>query len=71
MRALRPCLADLCLRARSIGAKGAKALASALEVNAVLTELNLQYCFFGDEGAKALASALEVNAVLTKLDVTK
>ena len=42
-------------------------MASALEVNAVLTELNLMSNSVGAEGAKALASALEVNKVLTSL----
>ena len=42
-------------------------MASALEVNAVLTELDLRHNSVGVEGAKALASALEVNAVLTSL----
>ncbi len=43
---------------RSIGAEGAKAFASALEVNAVLTELNLGHNPVGDEGANLLASAV-------------
>jgi hypothetical protein len=50
-----------------VGAKhGAKAIAEALKVNAVLTTLNLGYNSIGDEGAKAIAEALKVNAVLEK-----
>ena len=40
-----------------------------LEVNAVLTSLNLSDNRIGSGGAKALASMLEVNAVLTSLNV--
>ena len=46
---------------------GAKAIAQALKVNAVVTELKLGGNKIGDEGAKAIAEALKVNAVLTKL----
>ena len=60
------------LEDNKVGAEGAKALASALEVNKVLTSLNLAGSYFdgakiGDEGAAALAAALKVNAVLTEL----
>ena len=58
-----------CARAPRVGAEGAKTLASSLEANAVLTELNLRNNEVGDEGAKALASALKGNAVLTQLDM--
>ncbi len=53
----------------SIGDDGAKAIAEALKVNAVLTKLELDFNSFGDDGAKAIAEALKVNAVLTKLDL--
>ena len=49
------------------GDDGAKAIAEALKVNAVLTELKLYYNSIGDDGAKAIAEALKVNPVLTKL----
>ena len=50
-------------------------MASALEVNEVLTSLNLAGsplggAKIGDEGAAALAAALKVNVSLTKLDVS-
>jgi Ran GTPase-activating protein (RanGAP) involved in mRNA processing and transport len=50
-----------------IGAEGAKAIAEALKVNAVVTTLFLTGNNIKDEGAKAIAEALKVNAVLTKL----
>jgi Ran GTPase-activating protein (RanGAP) involved in mRNA processing and transport len=56
----------LYLAANSIG-EGAKAIAEALKVNAVVTTLSLRNNTIGDEGAKAIAEALKVNAVLTKL----
>ncbi|KOO22573.1 nod3 protein [Chrysochromulina tobinii] len=56
----------LYLAANSIG-EGAKAIAEALKVNAVLTELSLGANNIGVDGAKAIAEALKVNAVLTKL----
>ena len=52
-----------------IGAEGAKAIAEALKVNAVLNNLDLGGNRFGDHGAKAIAEALKVNPVLTKLDL--
>ena len=51
-------------------ASGIQALAEALKVNGVLTELQLGANEIRDEGAKALASALRVNGVLTSLDVS-
>jgi len=48
---------------------GVRAIANMLEVNKVLTSLNLSGNEVGAEGAKALASALEVNAVLTSLNL--
>ena len=45
------------------------ALGEALEVNGVLTNLNLYFNKIGDEGAKALASALRVNEVLNNIDL--
>ena len=55
-----------------VGDEGGKALASALEVNAVLTSLDLSSDFYasiniGDQGAIAIAEALKVNKVLTSL----
>ena len=52
-----------------IGDEGAKALASALRVNEVLTELNLARNGIDAAGAVALASALRVNEVLTDLNL--
>ena len=65
--------------ARRIGAEGAKALASSLEVNKVLTKLNLagnELCgvdtwgegTYTAVGITAMAEALKVNAVLTELE---
>ena len=64
-------LEELDLFKCSIGAEGAKALASALsEGSAVLTSLNLEMNHVGPEGAKALAAALRVNRVLlTNLNI--
>ena len=42
---------------------------TAVEVNEVLTSLNLQSNFIRDEGAAALASALRVNGVLKSIDL--
>ena len=53
----------------NIGDDGAKAIAEALKVNAVLTSVDLRLNSIGDDGAKAIAEALKVNAVLTKLDI--
>ena len=50
------------------GDEGAKAIAGALEVNSVLTDLNLRFNSIGDEGAKSIASALHVS-VLTELNI--
>ncbi len=47
-----------------IGDDGAKAIAEALKVNAVVTKLWLNNNKIGDDGAKAIAEALKVNAVL-------
>ena len=51
----------------SIGDNGAKAIAAALKVNAVVTILDLGHNSIGDEGAIAIEEALKVTAVLTKL----
>ena len=51
----------------SIGDEGAEAIAEALKVNPVLTNLNLFDNNIGDDGAKAIAEALKVNPVLTEL----
>ena len=52
---------------------GIRALAEALVVNTVLTNLHLagnnMHSCIGDSGACVLAEALKVNAVLTKLDI--
>jgi hypothetical protein len=46
-----------------------EAIAEALKVNAVLTDLRLVWNSIGAEGAIAIAEALKVNAVLTTLDL--
>merc|ERR1712137_418817 len=58
-------------RNNKIGPEGATAIAKALEVNRVLTTLNLSGPFqnIGDQGAAAIAEALKVNRVLTKLNL--
>ena len=50
-------------------ASGIIALAGALRVNAVLTNLNVGGNVLGPEGGKAFAAALQVNRVLTRLDL--
>jgi len=57
----------LALGGNSIGDEGAKAIAEALKVNAVVTTLALGNNNIGNDGAKAIAEALKVNVVLTKL----
>ena len=57
------------MSSNSIGDDGAKAIAEALKVNAVVTTLNLSSNSIGVEGAKAIAEALKVNPVLTKLSL--
>ena len=59
----------LWLSGNSIGDDGAKAIAEALKVNPVLTELNLRSnrIPIRDDGAKAIAEALKVNPVLKNL----
>ena len=52
-----------------IGAEGAAALAKALEVNASITNIDLDYNKIGADGAAALAKALEVNASITNIDL--
>ena len=47
------------LRANSIGDDGAKAIAEALKVNAVLTKLYLEYNSVGDAGKKAVRDAVK------------
>ena len=60
----------LFLSNNSIGDEGAKAIAEALKVNAVLTKLSLGGNKIGDVGAKAIANALKLGtAVLTELDL--
>ena len=46
------------LNANEIGDDGAKAIAEALKVNAVLTKLNLKFNDMGDAGNKALRDAV-------------
>ena len=55
------------MNANRIGVDGAKAIAEALKVNPVLTELDLYNNQIRDDGAKAIAEALKVNPVLTTL----
>ena len=55
------------LEDNKIDNEGAITLAKALEVNAVLTTLNLGVNNIGPTGATALAETLKVNAVLTTL----
>ena len=50
-------------------AKGAMAIANALEANTTLKELDLSDNSIGAEGAKAIARALEKNKTLTALDL--
>ena len=52
-----------------VGDAGAASLASALEKNATLQELDLLYNDVGAAGAASLASALEKNATLQELDL--
>jgi Ran GTPase-activating protein (RanGAP) involved in mRNA processing and transport len=60
-------LTSVDLRVNSIGDDGAKAIAEALKVNAVVTTLYLYDNNIGPEGAMAIAEALKVNAVLKNL----
>jgi Ran GTPase-activating protein 1 len=60
-------MTTLHLGLNQIGAEGAIAIAEALKVNAVLTELSLWINNIGPEGAIAIAEALKVNAVLKNL----
>jgi hypothetical protein len=63
-------LTELKLYYNSISDDGAKAIAEALKVNPVLTNLNLSFnSNIGDDGAKAIAEALKVNPVLTELNL--
>ena len=43
----------------SIGVEGAKAIAEALKVNAVLTKLDLKYNKLGEAGKKAVREAVK------------
>ena len=51
-------LTDLNLWDNKIGPEGAKALASALRVNGVLTTLNLRANYLGDEGKGVIRDAV-------------
>lgn len=55
-------LTDLNLEGIIIGNAGAKSIADALKVNAVLTELNFSWNKIGVEASNAIAEALKVNA---------
>jgi len=50
---------------------GVLAIAKALEVNGVLTTLNLGRNKIGDEGGVAIAEALRVNGVLNELNISR
>ena len=52
-------MTNLRLDGNSIGDDGAKAIAEALKVNAVLTELNLENNNLGDAGEKAVREAVK------------
>ena len=52
-------MTELHLYANSIGADGAKAIAEALKVNAVLTKLHLEYNNLGVAGEKAVREAVK------------
>ena len=53
-------MTTLYLQRNSIGDDGAKAIAEALKVNAVLTKLNLQYnSTMGDAGKQAVRDAVK------------
>ena len=57
-------MTNLRLDSNSIGDDGAKAIAEALKVNAVLTSLDLRYNNIRVDGAsKAIAEAVKVNLV--------
>jgi hypothetical protein len=62
-------LTELILWENKVGDDGAKAIAEALKVNAVVAKLDLGWNKIGDEGAIAIAESLKVNAVVTKLDL--
>ena len=50
--------------------EGPLAIAEALRVNAVLTELSVASNYLGPDGAKAFVDALRVNAVVTSLNIS-
>ena len=52
-------MTTLYLGGNSIGVEGAKAIAEALKVTAVLTKLNLEYNDMGDAGKKAVRDAVK------------
>jgi len=63
-------LTTLDISRNRIQAKGAIAIAKALEKNKTLTELNISWNNIGVEGAKAIAKALEINSTLTTLNIS-
>ena len=55
-------------RIQRIGEKGAREIASCLNINSTLTSLNRRCNDIGDEGAREIASCLKINSTLTSLD---
>eukprot|EP01116_Phalansterium_solitarium_P016998 TRINITY_DN4080_c0_g1_i2.p1 TRINITY_DN4080_c0_g1~~TRINITY_DN4080_c0_g1_i2.p1 ORF type:complete len:385 (+),score=-21.42 TRINITY_DN4080_c0_g1_i2:158-1312(+) len=55
---------------RLLADNGTVALARLLEVNNVITELDLSDNWIGDVGARALADALQLNQMLAKVDLS-
>ena len=53
-----------------IGPEGAAAIAEALKVNSVLTNLNLDLNNISSRGAKAIAEALRENHTVTELNIS-
>ncbi len=52
-------MTELELGGNEIGDEGAKAIAEALKVNAVLTKLDIRYKNMGDAGKKAVRDAVK------------
>jgi Ran GTPase-activating protein (RanGAP) involved in mRNA processing and transport len=57
------------LSIKGLGGKSTIVIGACIEVNRVLTSLNLWSNHIGDEGARAIGDALRVNGALTFLDV--
>jgi Ran GTPase-activating protein (RanGAP) involved in mRNA processing and transport len=62
-------LTSIDLSWNNLGPEGGKAIAAALQVNAVLTYLGLRKNNLDAEGVKALAKALRINAVLKQINL--